>query len=104
MLWRVQGRLAGTDGEYFAQELIGLWLLGPRQSGAKYCGDDIELLQTLANQAAVALENARAYDEITALHGQLPCENVYPKEEIKEEFQVEELVGQSPAIRTTRPV
>lgn len=43
---------------------IGLLALGPRRSGERYYADDLSLLQTLADQTAVALENARLYADL----------------------------------------
>jgi transcriptional regulator with GAF, ATPase, and Fis domain len=45
-------------------ELAGLLLLGKKISGRPYSKQDLELLQTLANQAALALYNARLYEEV----------------------------------------
>lgn len=45
-------------------ELAGLLLLGKKISGRPYSKQDLELLQTLANQAALALDNARLYEEV----------------------------------------
>ena len=41
-----------------------LSLLGERKSGAFYSAEDLDLIQTLVNQSALALENARAYEII----------------------------------------
>jgi sigma-B regulation protein RsbU (phosphoserine phosphatase) len=43
--------------------LIGILHLGPKASEKPYSEDDIDLLQTVANQAAIAIENARLYKE-----------------------------------------
>jgi len=43
------------------QKVIGLMLLGLKHSGAKFAGKDIDLLYAVANQSAVAIENARLY-------------------------------------------
>jgi HD-GYP domain-containing protein (c-di-GMP phosphodiesterase class II) len=45
-------------------ELVGFLVLGPKQSGQPYSQDDQVFLSTLANQTAVAVENARLYDEL----------------------------------------
>jgi signal transduction histidine kinase len=45
----------------FERRLIGFLGLGDKESGYFYSADDLELLRTLANQAAVAVENARSY-------------------------------------------
>ncbi len=45
---------------------IGLLALGPKRSGDRYFDDELELLSTLADQTAVALENARLFDNLKA--------------------------------------
>ena len=42
--------------------LIGFLVLGEKRTGAMYTQDDLRMLQTLANQAALAIENARFYE------------------------------------------
>ncbi len=42
-------------------KVIGLMLLGLKHSGAKFGGKDLDLLYAVANQSAVAIENARLY-------------------------------------------
>jgi PAS domain S-box-containing protein len=42
-------------------DLIGVFAVGPRRDQAPYTGDDRIALMTLANQTAVAVENARLY-------------------------------------------
>lgn len=46
---------------------IGALMLGPRRSGRPFELDDVGLLRTIARQAAMALHNARAYEELAAL-------------------------------------
>ncbi|MEE8470863.1 MAG: diguanylate cyclase, partial [Dehalococcoidia bacterium] len=43
--------------------LIGILALSKKQSGGFYSSDDLELLMTLATEAAVAIENAQLYDQ-----------------------------------------
>jgi HD-GYP domain-containing protein (c-di-GMP phosphodiesterase class II) len=45
-------------------EMIGFLVLGPKLSGDRYTRDDMSLLLTLANNAAIALENSRMYEEL----------------------------------------
>ncbi len=45
----------------FEQRLVGFLGLGEKRSGRFYSTEDLDLLRTLANQAAVAVQNARAY-------------------------------------------
>ena len=44
--------------------LTAVILLGPQLSGDIYTGEDLGFLVTLANQSAVAIDNAKLYDEI----------------------------------------
>ena len=46
-------------------ELSGLLALGPRQGGQRYSRRDRLLLETISEQGAVAIENARLYEEET---------------------------------------
>jgi signal transduction histidine kinase len=45
----------------FEQRLAGFLALGTKESGRFYSREDLELLRTLANQGAVAVQNARSY-------------------------------------------
>ena len=47
----------------YENDLIGLISLGEKKSGKFYRREDINLLKTLANQGAVAIENARLFQE-----------------------------------------
>jgi signal transduction histidine kinase len=48
----------------FKDKLIGLIILGKKRSDDAYTTQDIKLLETLANQAAIAIENARFYHQM----------------------------------------
>jgi len=45
-------------------ELIGIINLGKKRSGDMYSHEDLELLANFANQAAIALQNARLYEDM----------------------------------------
>lgn len=45
-------------------QVIGLLNLGHKEGREMYSPEDLELLSTLANQAAIALENARLYENL----------------------------------------
>lgn len=45
------------------KELFGIIVLGRKQSGDPYTQEDLNLLSTLANQAGIAIDNARLYAE-----------------------------------------
>jgi formate hydrogenlyase transcriptional activator len=65
----------------------------------EYSNGDGELLQEIANQVALAVENMKAYEEIRVLHAKLEKENVYLREEIRAEHNFREIVGSSAALR-----
>jgi two-component system, NtrC family, sensor kinase len=46
------------------QKLIGILNLGRKEDKEIYSTEDLELLSTLANQAAIAIENARLYENL----------------------------------------
>jgi len=71
----------------------------------EYSDADGELLQEIANQVALAVENMRAYEEIRALHTKIEKENVYLREEIRAEHNFLEIVGSSaPLLEVLRKV
>ena len=76
---------------------IGTLNLGSLHS-MQYGETEAELLQEVANQLALAVENMREYEEIGRLKAQLERENVYLREEILGEHNFEEIVGSSPEL------
>jgi class 3 adenylate cyclase len=54
----------------------GLLGLGPKLIGEPYNENDIELLNTLANNLVIALRNARSFDQIRRLNKNLQLKNV----------------------------
>lgn len=77
---------------------IGTLNVGSRQPD-RYTADDTALLQEVAKQIALAVENMRAYEEIARLRALLKQENLYLQEEIKTQHNFEEFIGQSRAIK-----
>ena len=65
----------------------------------QYCEADALFLQEVANQVALAIENMKAYEEIAGLKAKLEAENVYLQEEIKTEYNFDEIIGQSAPLR-----
>jgi len=61
--------------------------------------EDVELLQQVGAQIAIAVENALAFKEIDALKDTLSKEKLYLEEEIRTEFNFEEIVGESAVLR-----
>jgi len=60
---------------------------------------DSELLEQVGKQVAIAVENALAFREIDALKNQLKEEKLYLEEEIRTEYNFEEIIGNSPALK-----
>ena len=54
-----------------APRLVGIYLLGRKRSGDVYQYQEMEFLRTLSNQAAVAISNARLYEQVTGLTQEL---------------------------------
>jgi signal transduction histidine kinase len=50
------------------RSLAGMLVVGPKRSGDPYFADDIDLLSTLVNQAAVAMKNAHLYREVVRVN------------------------------------
>src|SRR5260370_37920612 len=61
--------------------------------------EEVELLQPVAAQVAIAVENALAFKEIESLKNKLAEEKLYLEEEIRSEFNFEEIIGESPALK-----
>ena len=67
---------------------VGGFLLGARTDGRLYTREDERLLETLAAQTSVALENARAWEEVRRLEQRLAAENLYLREEVQQAHDV----------------
>jgi signal transduction histidine kinase len=55
----------------FEGRLRAALLLGPKRSGELYTSEDVDLLGTIANQAAIALENAYTFEQLDHLRQNL---------------------------------
>ena len=60
---------------------------------------DIEFLSQVANQIALAVENALAFREIRELKEQLSKEKLYLEDEIRAEMNFAQIIGNSPSLR-----
>jgi formate hydrogenlyase transcriptional activator len=81
-----------------ARRQLGTLVFTSKQPSA-YDTADLDFLQQVANQVAVAVENALAFQEIAALNDRLHRENVYLEEEVRSEHNFGEIVGESAALR-----
>ena len=77
---------------------LGVLGLGKGQEDGFRKGD-LEFLMQVANQVAIAVENAMAYKEIADLKDKLAQEKLYLEDEIRGESDFEGIVGQSSALR-----
>ncbi|MGB7923348.1 MAG: sigma 54-interacting transcriptional regulator [Pyrinomonadaceae bacterium] len=60
---------------------------------------DIELLSHIADQIAIAVENALQFRELKEFKNKLAAEKLYLEEEIKTEHNFAEIIGESPALK-----
>ncbi|MCU1303199.1 MAG: Fis family transcriptional regulator [Candidatus Sulfotelmatobacter sp.] len=77
---------------------LGVLVLGSTRPDA-FNTDDLELLNQIAAQLAVALENARIAREVKQLRSQLSLEKGYLKGEPLIQPNFEEIIGESPALK-----
>jgi len=81
-----------------ARRRLGTVVFTSKQPSA-YDTAHVGFLQLVANQVAVAIDNALAFQEIAALKEQLSKENAYLAEEARTEHNFDEIVGESAALR-----
>ncbi|RJX28413.1 MAG: GAF domain-containing protein [Desulfarculus sp.] len=79
-------------------QVVGVLYHDNRLLKAAFKESDLELLAHFATQAAIAMDNARAYEEIRRLNQKLKQEKAYYQEETRQHLHFEEFVGDSPAI------
>jgi len=56
---------------FIENELLAILVLGKKRSGKLYSQDDLVVFSILANQAALAIENAQFYEDMKKTHDQL---------------------------------
>ena len=79
--------------------LAGILYLENNLTSGAFTPDRMALLEVLASDAAISLENARLYREISALKDQLYKENLVLRDEVDRTSMFEEIVGTSPALQ-----
>ncbi|HEX6731491.1 MAG TPA: sigma 54-interacting transcriptional regulator [Pyrinomonadaceae bacterium] len=77
---------------------LGVLNVGSAKQGA-FTDIDCQLLSQVANQLAIAIENALAYREIDALKTKLEEEKLYLEEEISNQFNFREIIGHSSSLK-----
>src|SRR5258705_591234 len=82
----------------FRDRALGILSIKSLRENA-FSQEDAELLGQVAKQVAIAVENALVYREIETLKNKLEEEKLYLEEEIRTEYNFEEIVGNSPALK-----
>src|SRR5207253_1915095 len=70
-----------------------------RLGGEPFTAYDVGLLASVANQMAFSVENALAFQEIAELKDRLAAEKIYLEDEIRTDYNFEEIIGDSPALK-----
>ena len=78
---------------------LGIISLGSREQDA-FAQNDLDLLSQIANQISLAIENALAYRRVTFSCRRLEDEREYLVSELQTEYNFEDIVGKSAAIKS----
>src|SRR6202171_5101421 len=79
--------------------VLGLLGLGRRQENA-FSQADIGFLAQVASQIAIAVENALEYGQIAEANERLAEQKLYLEDEIRVEHNFEEIIGNSPRLKS----
>jgi formate hydrogenlyase transcriptional activator len=71
-----------------------------RLGGEPFTDSDANLVASVASQVGFSVENALAFQEIGELKEKLAAEKVYLENEIRTEYNFEEIIGQSAALKS----
>ena len=82
----------------FRDRVLGVLGIKSSQPHA-FSSEDAELFEQVTKQVAIAVENALAYNEIATLKDQLEKEKLYLEEEIRTEYNFEEIIGNSSVLK-----
>ena len=82
----------------FRGRALGVLAIKSRREHA-FSSEDAELFEQVAKQVAIAVENALAYNEIETLKNKLEKEKLYLEEEIRTEYNFEEIIGSSSVLK-----
>src|SRR6185436_2402252 len=77
---------------------IATMTLASRHDNA-FTESELELMVQIGGQVALAVENALAFQQIDELKNKLAEEKLYLEDEIRTEFNFEEIIGDSAALR-----
>ena len=77
---------------------LGVMTMGSRQPD-NFGQEDLDLLSQISSQIALAVDNAIAYGRVTEARDRLEEERLYLESEIRSEYNFEDIVGKSAALR-----
>jgi len=77
---------------------LGLMSMGSKRPN-NFGQEDLDILSQISAQISLALDNALAYGRLTASRNRLEDERLYLESEIRAEYNFEDIVGKSPALR-----
>ena len=77
---------------------LGTLVIGSRRESG-FSDRDVRVLSHVAGQVALALDNADAYRQVAELRDRLAEEKAYLEDELRTEYNFEEIVGESPALK-----
>jgi formate hydrogenlyase transcriptional activator len=77
--------------------VVGVLMLA-RRSGNVFANDDVSLLEQVAHQVAIAVENTLDYEKATKDRAKETEQRLYLEEEVRAEFGA--IIGDSPALKT----
>ena len=93
------GLVSGCNAPMIAHDrVLGTVALGSTKEAA-FSPADVELFTHIAGQLAIAVENSLTYHELASLKNKLVSEKRYLEEEIQTEYNFEEIIGQSAALK-----
>jgi formate hydrogenlyase transcriptional activator len=78
--------------------VLGILGVG-RLSEDSFTQEDVDLITAVGEQVAIAVENALAFQKIDALKNKLQEEKLYLQEEIRSEYNFEEIIGTSSILK-----
>ena len=77
---------------------LGVMTLGSKKAD-HFRADDLDLLAQIATQISLALDNALAYESLNASRNHIEEERLYLETELRAEYNFEDIVGKSAALR-----
>ena len=96
--WVTSEKVSSFAGQplVFLGEVLGVLAVFSRSILKK---SHLNLLRSFADNAAAAIANAKAFEKIEKLHEQLELENEYLRDEVRDSYSFDNIVGQSNALQ-----